>query len=166
MTTLVSVAQLEVATQNAPGSLVDDAFAAWVLEEASGLVCDTARHAEWEDDPSTAPRAARRICLMVAKRTFQNPDAVTVEGAIGPIGGDRVLDFQAMGLMLTEAEEEELIDLRGGAGGSGGLWVQPIGEAAADRTAYLFDSSGSDWAIPYGDFASTDAFTETTDVIV
>lgn len=166
MTTIVSVAQLEVATQSVAGSLADDTFAAWVLEEASGLVCDTARHPEWEDDPSKAPRVARRICLMVAKRTYENPGSVIQEGAVGPLGGDRVLDAQAMGLNLTEAEEEELIDLRGG-GNAGGLWVQPIGDGdAPDRTVYLFDSSGSDWAIPYADFDSTDAFNTPDDVIV
>lgn len=168
MANLVSVAQLEVATQNTPGSLVDDAFVAWVLEEASGLVCDTAHHPEWEDDITLAPRTAKRICLLVAKRTYENPGAVVVEGGVGPIGGDRVLDTQAMGLMLTEAEEEELVDLRGGPGNDpNGLWIQPINDGTAtDRTAYLFDSSGSDWAIPYGDYGTTDAFTAPGDVIL
>lgn len=168
MATIVTTAQLEVATQNAPGSLVDDAFVDWVLEEASGLVCDTARHPEWELDPTTAPRTAKRICLLVAKRTYENPGAVVMEGGVGPIGGDRVLDAQAMGLMLTEAEEEELIDLRGMPGSDpGGLWLQPINDDRnRDRTAYLFDDSGSDWAIPYGDFDTTDAFTTPDDVIL
>lgn len=143
MATLINVATLATfaRTEIEP----DDEFALLVLDEASGLVCDTAKHPEWEDSPSTSPRAARRICLQVAYRTFSNPDFEIAYG-LGPLSG-RSLDLYAMGLNLTEAETEELEDLWP-TSSSGGLWVQPID---GDSTMYPSEVMAHDRWYPASD---------------
>lgn len=143
-------------------------FATMIIDLASDIVRDTASHPEW--DQNTVPFRAKMICLLVAKRSYQNPNNVVVEGALGPIGGDRVLDVQAMGLYLTEAEASDLARLVGdgtAATNPNRLWVlQNSGGIPEATTGYVFDDSGSDWAIPYVDFASTDAMTDPSDTIV
>lgn len=171
MTTIISISDLEVITRTGTGSLAADTFASRIVVEASGLVCDTAGHPEWETTTPLVdvPRTAKRICLALAKRSFQNPERVVQEGSIGPLGGDRVDATQALFLELTDGEIDALEALQGdGTGGGGnGLWLQPItGSDVYDRVAFVHDDSGSDWAIPMGDFDSTDAFVEEGDVIV
>lgn len=87
------------------------AFATLVIDLASDLIRDTAEHKEWT--AADVPFKAKLITLLVAKRTFQNPNNVVAEGGLGPLGGDRFLDMHAMGLYLTEAERDELLGLRG-----------------------------------------------------
>lgn len=122
----------------------NDEFALLVLEEASGLVCDTAGHPEWEDNPTSAPRAARRICLQVAYRTFTNPDFEVAYG-LGPLSG-RSLDLYAMGLNLTDVEMETLEDLQ--PKGTSGLWVQPI---TSDTDDYPKEVYAHDVRFPFSD---------------
>ena len=143
-------------------------FATMIIDLGSDLIRDKAHHPEW--DQNTVPFRAKMICLLVCKRAFQNPDGVLVEGSLGPIGGDRVTDVQAAGLYLTEAEEADLAALVGDgtpATNPNRLWVlQNTGGIPEASTGYVFDDSGSDWAIPYVDFASTDAMTDPSDTIV
>lgn len=147
MATLVDVPTLALFTRTT--IVGDDPLALLVLELASGLVCDTAQHPEWEDAPLDAPRGARRICMQIAGRTWTNPDLEVATG-IGPLSS-RVIDFAAYGLNLTDAEREELEGLRGGPdGGGGGLWLQPIGSGLRVlRTTYILDEFGQ--LIPYLD---------------
>lgn len=128
----------------------DDAWAAAVLEAASDLVRSAAQHPEWT--AQTVPARARQICAHVAARTYLNPDSVSGEGGIGPIGGDRIVEELAKALHLTAAERDELEGMSpsGANGGGGGLWVQPINATPVEEgDVYLADDSGSDWMIPY-----------------
>jgi hypothetical protein len=144
------------------------AFATMIIDLASDLVRDAARHEDWTAD--TIPFRAKVITLLVAKRSYQNPDGVLVEGAIGPIGGDRVTDLQAAGLYLTEAEMAELSALRGdgtAASNPNRLWVLQVnGGLPETTTGYLPDSSGSDWLIPYVDLRETDMLNDPGDTVM
>src|SRR5688500_14520093 len=101
MPTLASISELKVVAQR-PDLDNEDPFALLILELASNKVTDYCGHPEWEEDgtgDATPPRAARRIALFMAKRTFENPDAEVAYG-VGPLSG-RSLDWSAYGLYLT-----------------------------------------------------------------
>lgn len=155
MATLISVQELALWTSTTIAA--DDPKALLVLELASGLVCDTAEHPEWEVDV-VPPRAARRICFQVAGRTWTNPD-LEVAWGIGPLSG-RNLDWAAYGLTLTPAEEEELEDLQGGPDdGINGLWILGVvPEPTVDPIVYVNDQYGQQ-TIPYLDPRELDAMT-------
>lgn len=139
-----------------------------VIEHAQNLVADEAGHPEWiAGDLGTVPYRARIIALNLARRTIVNPDQIVQEGGIGPIGGDRVRDAAALAMELSQAEKDELHLLRGDGTSVAGLWIQPLTSGTPlDTTAFVPDDSGSDWFIPFGDFASTTAFDEPTDTVV
>jgi hypothetical protein len=167
---LITPAELATICQ-LPGQVIPEArlpFATMVIDLASDLIRDTAEHAEWTD--ATVPFRAKIICLLVAKRTYQNPNAVVAEGGVGPLGGDRVADIQAMGLYLTDVERADLEALRGdgtSASDPKRLWILRVNSGLpAIDTGYVFDDSGSDWAIPYIDFNTTDAMTDPSDTVV
>lgn len=171
--TLVTLAELGVICKKeiAP----DDAFALMMVDLASDLVRDEARHFEWVgsggDGVTTVdvPFKAKMICLLVAKRAYQNPKMVKSEGGVGPLGGDTFADDFAAGLTLTDAETAELQKMRGdgGSGDPNGMWILTNTTGLPEtNTGYVFDDSGSDWAIPYIDFPSTDAMTDPSDRIV
>jgi hypothetical protein len=154
-----------------PGNVIPaarQAFATMIIGLTSDLVRDTAGHPEWTD--VDVPFRAKMIALLVAKRSYQNPDGVIVEGAIGPIGGDRVTDLQAAGLYLTEAEEATLAGFIGDgtpATDPNRMWVLQVnGGLPEATTGYVFDDSGSDWGIPYVDLAETDLMNDPTDTVV
>ncbi len=170
MTALIT--DIELATIcRLPGNVIPaerQPFASMIIDLTSSLVQDTAGHEEWTTE--TVPFRAKMIALLVAKRSYQNPDGVIVEGAIGPIGGDRVTDLQAAGLYLTETEEATLIGFRGdgtAATDPNRMWVlQVSGGLPETPTGYVFDDSGSDWGIPYVDLAETDLMNDPTDTVV
>lgn len=154
MATLITVPELALFSRRTIAS--DDPLALLIIELASGLVCDTAEHPDWELTV-TPPRAARRICLQVAARAFTNPEMETAYN-IGPLGG-RVLDWAAYGLTLTPPEEEELEDLQGVPGGTNGIWIQPLADSTSlDLTVYVDDPYGLQ-TIPYLDPAESDGMT-------
>lgn len=154
MATLISVAELAIYTGSTIAS--DDPRALMVIELASGLVCDEARHPDWETT-AVPPRAARRICFQVAARTYTNPELEVAYG-IGPLSG-RTIDWAAYGLTLTPPEEDELGELRGEDGGGSGLWVLPIaGVDQIDDTVYVPSEPGLQ-TIPYLDPNELDAMT-------
>lgn len=158
MPEIITLAELAVFTRSDPEEVADDPYAKMILELASGLVCDTAAHPEWET-ANSAPRGARRICLQVAGRTYTNPDLETSSNT-GPIGS-RVIDWAAYGLTLTEAEGEELEALRGGGTSSGkGFWTLQLfaSESTPLRTIHVADENGSQM-IPYLDPSESDAMT-------
>lgn len=138
MATLISIASLTTVARKPPGSLEGNAYAQYVLEEASGVVCDIAKHPEWETT-AVAPRTARRIAMSIAVRALLNPELEVAWNA-GPVGG-RNRDEWAYGFEPTPYEREQLEELRGSEGGSGkGLWIQPIGGGVAeDLSVYLDD---------------------------
>lgn len=144
------------------------AHATMVIDLASDLIRDTAEHKEWTS--ATVPFRAKLICLLVAKRSFQNPDAVLVEGSVGPIGGDRVTALHALGLYLSDVEKADLVALRGDgtqATNPNRLWVLTNGGGIPESTTgYVFDDSGSDWAIPYVDLGETDLMNDPADTIL
>lgn len=166
------ITEVELATIcRLPGQVIPTdrvPFATMIRTLASDIVRDVAGHEEWTD--LDVPFKAKMIVLLVAKRSYQNPDAVIAEGAIGPIGGDRVADIQAMGLYLTEAEQTTLLAMRGDgtpATNPNRLWVlQNTGGTPETTTGYVFDDSGSDWGIPYVDLAETDLMNDPADVVV
>lgn len=166
-TPLRSIPELRVSARR-PDIADDDEFAILVLTEASGLVCDTAGHPEWEDDPGAAPRPARRICLAVATRTFTNPE-FEVQTAMGPIGS-RILDLGALGLNLSEDERLELEKLGAAESGNTGNGIGLLtlaGQNNYDRTLYVRDT----WApysdpIPYFDTDSSGAGLEPDDIVI
>lgn len=128
-TPILTLALLETAARKAPGSLTENAYAVFVVQEASAVVTDKARHPEWEDDasPVAAPREAVRVAVAVAVRALLNPELETSYN-VGPLGA-RSRDEWAYGFQLTPYELDELEALQGGGPGSKtGLWVQPLAQ--------------------------------------
>ena len=140
----------------APG----DEFAAAVLE-ASTLVVSwaTGYHGTTQQFTSaTAPDRLKVIVAQVAKRNYLNPDQVTREGNVGPLGGDTYAEAFAAGMALTETEEAEIakiarLAVEGSAASSTGdfgvLRIIPAHHAGRpSHGVFLPDASGSDWMIP------------------
>ena len=138
MASIISLTTLEIAARKPPGSLATNSYAAYVVQEASAVVCDTARHAEWETT-GTPPRQALRIAMRIAVRALLNPELETAWNA-GPVGA-RNRDEWAYGFEPTPYELEQLEEMRGSDGaGANGLWVQPISSGVAeDLSVYLDD---------------------------
>jgi hypothetical protein len=159
MANLVSVPELAVWTRQ--DIEPDDPFALAVLANATGLIVDFCHHPEWEDAPNDAPRTARMVCLIVAARTFTNPDQ-EVSSSVGPISS-RVAEEMAAGMTLTEAEEDQLSGLIGDSTtGVNGLWVLSTtrGTVQPYEPVLLYDNSGSPWPIEYADPNDTTFFDE------
>lgn len=146
MAALLTVAELAVWTRTEIAD--DDVFAVAVIEGASLLVAETARHTEWTS--ATVPPRAKLIATLLAKRTFLNPDAVA-SSTIGPLSERTVEDF-ARTMELTPAEIDVLESMQGDGevGDSTGLWIQPTNRGAVETPLYLY-TNGTDWAIPYLD---------------
>jgi hypothetical protein len=162
MPTLISLETFATWCRQDVGVVAADPFAELVLQTATEIVCDTAQQPNWElqSPPVTVPRAALRICMFLASRTYLNPDG-TVSENVGPLGERRPesMAIAAQNMQLLPAEEEQLEALQ--PDGSG-LWVQPttrLDAPADDTTVVLYDDTGSDWGISYGDDGTTLAFT-------
>jgi hypothetical protein len=162
MATLISLTELATWARKDPAVVGADPFATLVVNTASNIVTDKAQQPNWEiQSPAVeVPRAAKRICMFLAGRTYLNPDG-EIATNVGPLGA-RVPEAMAMAaanMQLLAAEIDELLDLR--PSGSGGLWVQPTerGDAVLGTDVYIPDDSGSDWWIPMGDDYSSVAFT-------
>lgn len=144
------VSRAEFATWVRRDIAEDDEYATLVLELASEQVREAARQPAW--DAATVPFRARLIAMVVAGRAYTNPDRETAT-SVGPLSS-RVVDEAAAGIMLTEVERTELETMKPAAtGGRRGIWVQGVslGDPEPERPITLFDSSGSDWGITYGD---------------
>lgn len=142
---------------------VGDEFATAVVNLSSRVVADASRQAGWLNGTVVVPHDAYVICLRLARRTFVNTDGVVVD-TTGPIT-ERVLDEMAASMRLTDAELEALSKLSPTGSTTGGTWVLSGGGGlpGLSSTAYLHDSSGSDWGIPYADYSETDGFNQPTD---
>lgn len=120
MADLLTTATLAKWTQEDPAEVEADPFAKDVIDKVSQLICYIGGHdgtvldangdtlPEWtlELGPTQAPIDVQMVALKVIKRSYQNPDQVVQEGSIGPLGGDRVADIQALFMDFTEDERK------------------------------------------------------------
>lgn len=106
MADLMSIETLAIWMQTPVTELEADPFYAQVITDVSGLVCFIGGHPQWTYEPGEdqAPYDVRMVALNVIKRSAENPGRVIAEGSVGPIGGDRVDEAQALFTDLTDAE--------------------------------------------------------------
>lgn len=118
MGTLLTTATLAKWTQSDPDEVAADPFAVDLIDKVSQLLCYIGGHdgtvfgadgavlPEWSlaAGPGQAPIDVQMVALQVIKRSYENPGQVIQEGSIGPLGGDRVADAQALFLDLTDKE--------------------------------------------------------------
>lgn len=118
MADLLTPATLARWTQNDEAEVTADPFALDLIDKVSELVCFLGGHdgtlfdangdliPEWNitANPGLAPIDVQMVVLQVCKRSYENPGQVVQEGNIGPIGGDRVADTQALFLELSDSE--------------------------------------------------------------
>lgn len=93
-------------TQNDPAEVAADPFAVDLIDKVSQLVQFIGGHPEWDLEPgeTLAPFDVQMVVLQVCKRSYENPTRIIQEGSIGPLGGDRFADEQALFMDLTESE--------------------------------------------------------------
>lgn len=122
MADLLTTATLAKWTQEDPEDVAGDPFALDLIDKVSQLICFIGGHdgtkidaagdtiPEWTLDlgPTQAPIDVQMVALKVIKRSYQNPDQVVQEGSIGPIGGDRVAEIQALFMDFTDEERRIL----------------------------------------------------------
>ena len=120
MADLLTISKLAIWTQNDIGEVQADPRAADLIETVSAMACLIGGHdgtkldadgeiiPEWSldglDDTELVPRDVALVVLQVCKRSYENPGRVLQEGSIGPLGGDRVADAQALFMEFSEAE--------------------------------------------------------------
>jgi len=118
MADLLTLATLAKWTQEDAGEVAADPFAADLIDKISQLACFIGGHdgthldedgdiiPEWdlEIGLTQAPIDVQMVVLKVCKRSYENPDQVIQEGGIGPLGGDRVADIQALFMDFTDDE--------------------------------------------------------------
>jgi hypothetical protein len=125
MADLLTTATLAKWTQSDAAEVAADPFAADLIEKVSGLICFIGGHdgtkldassgafvPEWSVTPvppqAMCPIDVQMVALQVIKRSYENPGAVLQEGNVGPLGGDRVTDTQALFLDFTEMERRTI----------------------------------------------------------
>jgi hypothetical protein len=118
MADLLTTQTLARWTQEDPAEVAVDPFAVDLIDKVSQLTCFIGGHdgtkvdadgeviLEWTLNlgPTQAPIDVQMVVLQVCKRSYENPGQVIQEGSIGPLGGDRVADIQALFLDFTEKE--------------------------------------------------------------
>lgn len=148
MADLLTTATLAKWTQEDPVEVAADPFAVDLIDKVSQLICFIGGHdgtvldpggdgvtdflPEWtldtvaDPDAVMAPIDIQMVALQVIKRSYENPGQVLQEGSVGPLGGDRVSDVQALFMDFTESERRTLAkynpngdptDVEGDAGG-------------------------------------------------
>lgn len=122
MANLLTPETLAKWTQEDPAEVAGDPFAMDVIAKVSQLICFIGGHdgsrvdangdtiPEWTLDlgPTQAPIDVQMIALKVIKRSYENPEQIIQAGSIGPLGGDRVADIQALFLDFTDSERRAL----------------------------------------------------------
>lgn len=122
MADLLTTQTLARWTQEDPVEVAVDEFAIDLIAKVSALICFVGGHdgtkldadgdviEEWTLDPgpSQAPIDVQMVALQVIKRSYENPGQVLQAGSIGPLGGDRVADTQALFMDFTDAERRTL----------------------------------------------------------
>jgi hypothetical protein len=143
MAALLTTATLAKWTQSDATEVAEDPFAVDLIDKVSQLICHLGGHPNWTLDlgADQAPIDVQMVALKVIKRSYENPGQVIQEGSIGPLGGDRVADIQALFLDLT-AEERAIItahnpdgDPMGPAGGAGQIFT--IATTRGDESSLL-----------------------------
>lgn len=122
-----------------------DVFATTILNAASLLVRD-AGNSEWT--PTTVPPRAKLIATLLAKNYYLNPEGILAE-TTGPLS-ERKIDDVVRGMVLTDAEKEELAALADkvipGSAGGAEIYVIPTenlgGSISRPLTRYVYDSNG------------------------
>lgn len=119
MADLLTTASLARWTQNDPDEVAADPFANDLIDKVSQLICFIGGHDGSKTDPDTeevipewtlasgaaqAPIDVQMVALQVIKRSYENPGQVLQEGSVGPLGGDRVADTQALFMDFTDSE--------------------------------------------------------------
>lgn len=136
MADLLTTATLARWTQNDATEVAADPFAADLIDKVSQLICFIGGHdglhtdaagvviPEWTLDPgpAQAPIDVQMVALQVIKRSYENPTQIIQEGNVGPIGGDRFADAQALFLDFTDSERATLAkyNVDGDPDGEGG----------------------------------------------
>lgn len=120
MADLLTTATLAKWTQGDPDEVAADPFAIDLIDKVSQLICFIGGHdgtvldeagdlvPEWTLDqgPDRAPIDVQMVALQVIKRSYENPGQVLQEGSVGPLGGDRVSDTQALFMEFTDSERK------------------------------------------------------------
>lgn len=130
-------------TSQEDSEILDDPFAMDVIDKVSQLICFIGGHdgtlvnaagdivPEWDliPGPTMAPIDIQMIALKVIKRSYENPEQVIQAGSIGPLGGDRVADIQALFLDFSDEERAAIArynpngDPAGADDGAGQIFV-------------------------------------------
>jgi len=120
MANLLTIPTLAKWTQSDEAEVIADPFALDLIAKVSALICFLGGHdgtkvdaddveiPEWDlaTGPQQAPIDVQMVALQVIKRSYENPGQVLQEGSIGPLGGDRVADTQALFMDFTERERD------------------------------------------------------------
>jgi hypothetical protein len=131
----------------------EDWYANWICDSVTVLL-QAYGDPTWT--PITVPKRAKIIGLLVARRSWLNPDN-EIRTQVGPIGSS-VQAIDAAGMRLTQVEKDELAAIAAGtidtSGGS--LWVQPTNRGAVETGAVVVytttaDHPDSGWGVPYLD---------------
>lgn len=110
-------------TQEDAAEVAADPFAVDLIAKVSALICFLGGHdgtvfdangvliPEWslEIGPGQAPIDVQMVALQVIKRSYENPGQVIQAGNVGPLGGDRVADTQALFMDFTERERATIV---------------------------------------------------------
>lgn len=122
MADLLTTATLAKWTQEDPVEVAADEFAVDLISKVSQLICFIGGHdgtkvdvngdtiPEWTLNigATQAPIDVQMVALKVIKRSYENPEQVIQAGSIGPLGGDRVADTQALFMDFTDEERRTL----------------------------------------------------------
>lgn len=122
MADLLTTQTLARWTQEDPAEVAADPFAVDLIDKVSQLICFIGGHdgtkfdadgyeiPEWTLDPgpAQAPIDVQMVALQVIKRSYENPGQVIQEGGVGPLGGDRVADVQALFMDFTDSERKTI----------------------------------------------------------
>lgn len=138
MADLLTTATLARWTQEDPVEVAADAFAVDLIDKLSQLICWLGGHPDWTLDPGAnrVPIDVEMVMLQVAKRSYENPGQVIQEGNVGPIGGDRVADVQALFMDFTESERATITkyNAEGDPDGDGAGEIFVISTTRGDET--------------------------------
>lgn len=140
---LLSTSTLAVWTQNEPSEVDTDPFAIDLIAKVSEMACFLGGNPQWTYEPGLdqAPFDVRMVVLNVCKRAYENPGRVIAEGSVGPIGGDRVSDVQALFTDLTDTERATLTGYNPDGDPNGGAGVLFTIETTRGDTATLQQTS-------------------------
>lgn len=169
MADLLTTATLAKWTQEDPAVVAADPFAADVIDKVSQLICFIGGHDGTKDDPASitdppekipewdleigptqAPIDIQMIALKVIKRSYQNPEQILQAGSIGPLGGDRVADIQALFLDFSDQERATIAKYNIDGDPSGDT------DGGAGIVFTVSTTRGSETSLPAGTLYATD----------